>query len=330
MRAVQVGPWHSAVVGSGEQLDALDVSRRGAQAAATPATGKPQWNSFAPSWNPWATGGFAGIFSVDPLPADYLATTIRADQPVTLTLELSRYEWFGGFAYRPPASGAGVRTSDALIWLNGQQVELRNRLEGYERVPVAKRRSWHERFDWHDAVLVDLTLQPGENHLVVSLHKPERKPWFNCVRFCSQPAPALWSMIENDFPRSGNRLLEYVDARWFDFASGWFSQGEAPQFERQIIEELTQKLGADGDAIRHRLDALVKSQVTSSDIGWLDLCVAAAELHAALAGRAHGRSSRGRARSARGSGFGHQRFSHSFSNRSWSCGFTFLANNSVL
>ena len=124
-------------------------------------------------------------------------------------------------------------------------------------MPVAKRRSWHERFVWHDAVLVDLTLQPGENHLVVSLHKQERKSWFNCVRFCSQPAPALWSMIENDFPRSGNRLLEYVDARWFDAASGWFSQGESPQFERQVIEELAQKLGPDGEAIRSRLDALV-------------------------------------------------------------------------
>ena len=107
-RAVQVGPWYSAVLGSGEQLDALDVSRQGASAAANPATGGPQWNRFEPSWNPWATDGFAGIFSVEPLPADYLATTIHADQPVTLTFELSRYEWFGGFAYRPPASGAGV------------------------------------------------------------------------------------------------------------------------------------------------------------------------------------------------------------------------------
>ena len=281
-RAVQVGPWHSAVLGGGAQLDALDVSRQGVPAPSSPATSGVQWTAFAPSWNPWATGEFSGIFSVEPLPADYLATTIHADQPVTLTFELSRYEWFGGFAYRPPVSGAGVRSSDALIWLNGQQVELRNKLDGYERVPVGKRRSWHERFVWHDAVLVDLALQPGENHLVVSLNKQDRKAWFNCVRFCSQPAPALWSMIENDFPRSGNRLLEYVDARWFDIASGWFAQGESPQFERQIIEDMAQKLGSDGEAIRRRLEALLQSQVTTSDMAWLDLCVAAVELHAAL------------------------------------------------
>ena len=256
---MKIGPWYCAVLGSGETLDALEVSRTGAAAVASSATGASQWSRFEPSWNPWAADGSGGIYSVEKLPADYLATTIHADQPVTLTFELSRYEWFGGFAYRPPLSGAGVLVSDALIWLNGQQVELRNKLEGYERVPVAKRRGWHERFVWHDAVLVDLPLQPGENHLVVSLHKQERKSWFNSVRLFPQPAPALWSMIENDFPRSGNRLLEYVDARWFDAAAGWFPQGQSPQFERQLVEDLAQKLGPDGTAIRSRLDALVKA-----------------------------------------------------------------------
>ncbi len=282
LRAVQVGPWHGAVVGSGEQLDALEMSRRGVTAATTPQTGGPQWNPVTSNGNHWASDSLAAIFSVDPLPADYVATTIHADRPVTLTFELSRYEWFGGFAYRPPASGAGVQPSDALIWLNGRQVALHNRLAGYERVPVARRRSWHERFVWHDAVLVDLTLQPGENHLVVSLHKPERKPWFNCVRFSSQPTSALWSMIEHDFPRAGNRLLEYADAGWFDCAQGWFAQDGVEQFERPFIAQLVRRLGADGEAIERRLDGLVSAQTPSSDISWLDLCVAAAERHAAF------------------------------------------------
>ncbi|MBM4093513.1 MAG: hypothetical protein FJ276_29505, partial [Planctomycetes bacterium] len=281
-RSVKIGPWYGRVLGAGEQLDALDASRQAAPDAAASASAELSWSRFEPSWNPWATDSLAGIFSVEPLPADFLATTIDADQPVTLTFELSRYEWFGGFAYRPPPSEAGVRASDALIWLNGQQVALRNRLAGYEHVPVAKRRSWHERFVWHDAVLVDLPLQSGKNHLVVSLRKQDRKAWFNCVRFCPQPAPALWSMIENDFPRSANRLLEHVDARWFEPAAGWFSQGAAPQLERQFIEDLIQKLGPDGTAIRRRLESLVTAQGTSSDAGWLNLCVAAVELHAAL------------------------------------------------
>ena len=43
-----------------------------------------------------------------------------------------------------------------------------------------------------------------------------------------------------------------------------------------------------------------------------------------------GRSSRGRARSAAATGLGHQRFSHSSSNRPASCGITRFANSSVL
>ena len=282
MRAVQAGPWYGTTAGNDVPWDPSATSRVGPQIASTQTTSGPTWKTFVPSWNPWATDPLPGIFSVEPLPADYLATTIHADQPVTLTFELSRYEWFGGFAYRPPESGAGVQVSDALIWLNGQPVPLHNRLAGYERVPVAKRRSWHERFNWHEAILVDLNLQPGDNHLVVSLHKPGRKPWFNCVRFSSEPTTALWSLIEHDFPRSGHQLLEHVDASWFNVADGWLSEGDTPQLERQVVESLAEKLGTDGAAIRGQLAVLLEAHITSSDIRWLDLCVSAAELHAAL------------------------------------------------
>ncbi len=281
-RTVQAGPWYGATAGNDVPWDPSTTSRLGPQIASTQTTSGPTWKSLAPSWNPWTTDPLPGIFSVEPLPADYLATTLHADQPVTLTFELSRYEWFGGFAYRPPESGAGVQVSDALIWLNGQPVPLHNRLAGYERVPVAKRRSWHERFNWHEAILVDLNLQPGENHLVVSLHKPGRKPWFNCVRFSSEPTTALWSLIEHDFPRSGHQLLEHVDASWFNVTDGWLSEGDTPQLERQVVEGLAEKLGTDGAAIRGQLAVLLEAHITSSDIRWLDLCVSAAELHAAL------------------------------------------------
>jgi len=273
-RAVKASPWHGVTLG-GQKLDGADLSKPGAPPASAAKTALPQWN-------PWSGDGSGGFFSVEALPADFLATTIQAERPVTLTLELSRYEWFGGFAYRPQPSGAGVQASDALVWLNGRQVELRNKLEGYQRVPVAKRRGWHERYAWHDAVLVDLALQRGENRLVVTLHKPPRMRWFNSVRLVPRPAPALWPMIENDFPRSGNRLLEQVAAQWFDAESGWFAQVGSVQLERQFLEDLTKKLGADGEAVRRRLDELVKAQAAPSDARWLDLCVAAAELHAAL------------------------------------------------
>jgi len=273
-RAVKASPWHGVTLG-GQKLDGADLSKPGAPPASAAKTALPQWN-------PWSGDGSGGFFSVEALPADFLATTIQAERPVTLTLELSRYEWFGGFAYRPQPSGAGVQASDALVWLNGRQVELRNKLEGYQRVPVAKRRGWHERYAWHDAVLVDLALQRGENRLVVTLHKPPRMRWFNSVRLVPRPAPALWPMIENDFPRSGNRLLEQVAAQWFDAESGWFAQVGSVQLERQFLEDLTKKLGADGEAVRRRLDELVKAQAAPSDARCLDLCVAAAELHAAL------------------------------------------------
>ena len=77
-----------------------------------------------------------------------------------LTIELSRHEGFGGFAYRPPPSQAGVRPTDALVWVNGRRLPLCDRMAGYGRVPVAKRRGWH------DAVLIDVPLVRGENRLL--------------------------------------------------------------------------------------------------------------------------------------------------------------------
>ncbi len=140
-------------------------------------------------------------------PADFLYATLSADKPVELTIELSRHERFGGFAYRPSRSGAGVRPADALVWVNGRQVQLCDRLAGYDRVPVAKRRGWH------DAVLIDVPLERGENRLLVALGKGSQRAWFNAVRLAPNPVPALWSMIENDFPRSDNRLLDSVPYR---------------------------------------------------------------------------------------------------------------------
>ena len=149
-----------------------------------------------------------------PSPADYLFTTVAADRAVLLTFELSRHEGFGGFGYRPPGSAVG----EVIVWLNGRRVAADDRLQGYGRVPVAKRRGWH------DAVLIDLPLDRGENRLMVVLGKGAEASWFNAARFHPEPAAPIWAMVENDFPRSGNRLLQRVDYAWFDPADGWLAQ----------------------------------------------------------------------------------------------------------
>jgi hypothetical protein len=267
-RAVKVGPWFGATLGGGEKLEGTAVTQKGIDAGARGQGGKTLWTKSPAdgSGNP-ALGGTK---------ADYLFTTVVADKPVTLTIELSRHEQFGGFAYRPPPSGAGVQPSDGLVWLNGRQVRLADKLSGYSRVPVAKRRGWH------DAVLIDLALKRGENRLMVSLRKGLSAAWFNSVRVSPEPVAALWAMIENDFPRPGHRLLEYVDAKWFDASSGWFSEGQQPAFERQSLDRLLKDLGPDGAAVRSRRDELAGASAPSSDPRWLNLCVTAAELRAAL------------------------------------------------
>ncbi|MCR4413826.1 MAG: hypothetical protein NUV77_15510, partial [Thermoguttaceae bacterium] len=266
-RSLRIGTWHRAALGS-EAFDPVAVTRDGIAPGAQGKPGSPPWTACPADsqGNPNLSG--AG--------ADYLYVTIVAERPTALTLELSRHEGFGGFAYRPPPSGAGIQPTDALVWLNGRQVTLRDKLEGYARVPVAKRRGWHE------AALVDLPLARGENRLVVSLNKGARKGWFTTVRVSSNPAAALWAMVEHDFPRSRNRLLEAVDAAWFDPAGGWFAHGTNTDLERQFLQAAVDGLGPDGAALAQRCDALVKANSPASDPRWLDLCVTAAELQTAL------------------------------------------------
>ena len=73
------------------------------------------------------------------------------------------------------------------------------------------------------------------------------------------------SMIENDFPRSDNRLLDSVPYQWFDAAEGWFAEGGATGLERQFLATTADALGADGAVIRWRCDKLAASPTPSSD-----------------------------------------------------------------
>jgi hypothetical protein len=263
-RAIAVATWHGLKLDHQEKLDPVAATQGGIELN----QGGPRWTKCAtdPSGNP----------ALDPQPGDYLFATLTATKPVALTLELSRHEPFGGYAYRPPPSGAGVQPTNALVWLNGRQVPLRNRLAGYERVPVAKRRGWH------DAVLVDLSLSAGENRFLVALGKNAQRSWFNAVRVSSAPAPVLWAMIEHDFAREEHRLLEQVHYHWFDAANGWFASGAEPRFEKQFLEWAIEDLGPDAATVCARRDELAQGNVPSSDARWLNLCVTAAELRAGL------------------------------------------------
>ncbi|MGA2617449.1 MAG: hypothetical protein ABSF26_07555 [Thermoguttaceae bacterium] len=262
--------WQCAALGPGEKLDADSVTKPSA------GDGQPGNRSGGPRWT--ACPADAAENPAVGNAADYLLATVTADQPVTLSIELSRQEGFGGFAYRPPPSRAGVQPSDALVWLNGRQVELHNRLEGYQRVPVAKRRGWHE------AVLIDLPLQKGENRFLLSLGKPGQRNWFNVVRMASNPAPVLWAMIENDFPPSRNRLLEAVPFDWFDPGGGWLSQAGEAKLEQALLKGLAKEVGGNAEAVRRRCDQLALGKIATSDPQWLNLCVTAAELRSALRG----------------------------------------------
>jgi len=167
-QAIRVGEWQQATLAAAQTFDGSAATRPDAAADPQGQRGGLRWDRCRAdaSRNPNLGGSTA----------DYLRTAITAGRPVTLTIELSRHERFGGFAYRPPPSGAGVQPSDALVWLNGRQLRLHEKLPGYSRVPVAK------RFGWHEALLIDVPLAAGENRLALSLRKGPQKSWFTVVR----------------------------------------------------------------------------------------------------------------------------------------------------
>jgi hypothetical protein len=266
--AVQAAPWYGLRVGDKEHFDPSRAFPAG-QGSEPPPVGP------ASRWLKCPVDG-TGNPSLAGQPIDYLFTTITARHAGTLSIELSRHEGYGGFAYRPPASGAGLEPSAALLWVEGRPVTLRDRLEGYARVPVAKRRGWH------DAILVDLPLQPGANHVVIALGKGARRSWFTSVKLNSNPVAALWPMIEHDFPRSRSRLLEAANHPWYEPVNGWFWERGAARFEEELLTNLLARLGPRGAAIEQHCQELRRDHAQTSDPRWLTLCVTAAELCAGL------------------------------------------------
>ncbi len=62
-------------------------------------------------------------------------------------------------------------------------------------------------------------------------------------RLHANPAAVLWAMIENDFPRSGNRLLDAVDFDWLEADHGWLAETGPPVLERKLLDRLAGELG---------------------------------------------------------------------------------------
>ena len=116
----------------------------------------------------------------------------------------------------------------------------------------------------------------------MALGKGPQRRWFNSVRFSSNPAPVVWSMIRNDFPSSRNRLLELVSFDWFDPANGWLSESGEALLESQFLGLQTERLGDDGKESARRYEGLLAAKVSPSDLRWLKTCVTAAELSGAL------------------------------------------------
>jgi hypothetical protein len=297
--------WYSLTPAPDQKIDELAVTRS-AKGTGTICVKHPSGGCAAngaspqPVWSKCPVNGSQNAVFGRPTP-DYLLAVIMADKPVALTITMSRHESFGHWGYRPPPDHGGLLPSDALVWLNGRQLVIQDRLAGYQRVPIARRHGWS------DAILIDVPLQAGENRLLITSCKRGQRAWFDAIRHDEDPAAVLWAMAENDFPRLHNRLLEDVGYEWFDAGTGWFSRGtgtffsldasekksqagrkmsqspkDDPVLERQFIERMVQDLGDHAGPVLSQRDKLAAARRPSSDPGWLQLCTTAAELRAAL------------------------------------------------
>jgi hypothetical protein len=271
---VQWDAWHAVKLPAGVVLDEQRFTTLNTQLDAAVPEGVsclpcPASDDGGPNPPRLSTGETA------PIDADYLLAVVRATEPTRLTLELSRHEAFGGFAYRPGVGGPEFHAQTSQVWVNGQQLQLNNRLAGYEHVPVAKRRGWR------DCLLIDLPLQSGENRVLVKLHAGSQRSWFNAIRVQSDPAAILWSMIEVDFPRANHHLLASVPHNWFDAQNGWFAHDRSHELEQQFLDQVLHQLGKKGHVVKEQRDCLA---TTATPGEWLRLCITAAEAQAAIEG----------------------------------------------
>jgi len=209
----------------------------------------------------------------------FVARTIRASQPVALTVGL----------------GGGDRLD---VWLNGRQIASAS------THLISGRYGCGFQFDGTrvDQMLVSLDLQASENSLVIQL-APSDEPSFY-FSASPNPVPRLWEQIRRDFPAAQNPLLDLVHADWFG-VQGWLAD-PGTAFEEQLIGRLiadgrdtwdrlsSLSGGSHGQTgkpaprwltfletwLPAQLDELKQAGAGRDDRRWLDLCVKASVLAA--------------------------------------------------
>jgi hypothetical protein len=244
---VQLGPWSATPL-----LPAAEAER-----SVQPA-GQIQLDARLPDGRALWTeqknlpdGKLAQFLSGSSDQAVYLTRTIHAKQACRLTIGL----------------GAGDRLD---LWLGTHKIASADTHLNTGRYGCATRVDGTRV----DQLLLDLTLQAGENRLLVRV-TPGSEPsfYFSCT---PDPVPRLWEQVRRDFPAAQNPLLDLVHADWFA-TQGWFAAQDC-RFEQQLLEQAIPDCGRPGAEIRKELDHVQQEKAAPSDRRWLDLCVRASVL----------------------------------------------------
>ena len=208
-QAVTRGPWRMAVD------DRIEIGAAAVDFATTGKDGKPQWLSQA-GWKDGTILSLSGAGAT--VRSALLGRTLTASKPVTLTAGL----------------GGGDRME---VWLNGKKVAApATHLE-------TKRYGCSVTLDGdrQNQVLLDLSLEKGENQLLVRLRQervdPRREPLQFFFSSAPDPVPGFWTRLRRDFPPARNPLLELANFEWFE-RGGWFDAGSDNRFERALLATL--------------------------------------------------------------------------------------------
>ncbi|NUQ65601.1 MAG: hypothetical protein HUU20_24290 [Pirellulales bacterium] len=246
-QAAVFGAWLASLPLPAAEAEAIVRPAEGFDPGAKQPNGQPIWSPRVDLVDGKAVNFVSGAGNM----AVYLARTVRAGQPVRLTVGI----------------GGGDRME---VWLNRRKVASEDTHLVTGRYGCAH----HVDGTRVDQALVELDLDAGENTLLVRL-VPGSEPSFY---FSPSPGaiPWLWQKVRGDFPAGQNPLLELVHADWFA-EEGWFA-ARSSALEEQSIERLTGECGHDEKTIRAALEDLKQEAAGREDRRWLDLCVRASIL----------------------------------------------------
>jgi hypothetical protein len=242
---VKLGPWWLGAVAVANEV----VTQAKIDLGGKTEDGKARWVEKTD----WAD---ARPFDV-PGQGAVLCRTIQAEKPVLLLI----------------GCGGGDRLS---LHLNGRPVLSADTAITYSRYGTSVRLDGSRV----DQVVCRLPLEAGENQLVMEVRQTSPGPRQAYFSVAPNAVPFLWQRLEEDFPRSRNRLLEVVRFDWFK-TEGWFAEPDA-RFERQLLTRVLDERGQFGRGLREKLKTLDEEDAPATDRRWLDLCVTAAELHTAM------------------------------------------------